>query len=93
MIPVEEVPEPPVVRGDCLPGGSNAARPCLWTGCRYYMGTKTGNSVCVLDIADQGGITLEEIAEMFGLTRERIRQIEARALVKLKRRPGTQNLL
>ena len=68
------------------------ARPCLWTGCRYYMGTKTGDSVCVLDIADQGGITLEEIAEMFGLTRERIRQIEALALAKLKRR-GTLHVL
>jgi len=31
----------------------------------------------------QGGLTLQEIASMMDLTKERIRQIEARALMKL----------
>jgi len=35
---------------------------------------------CSLDVADRGGSTLEEIAAFLGLTRERIRQIEERAL-------------
>jgi hypothetical protein len=35
---------------------------------------------CSLDVADQGGRTLDEIADMMGLTRERIRQIETEAL-------------
>jgi DNA-directed RNA polymerase sigma subunit (sigma70/sigma32) len=33
----------------------------------------------------RGNYTLEEIAEMMGLTRERVRQIEANALRKLRR--------
>ena len=33
----------------------------------------------------RGNFTLEEIAEMMGLTRERVRQIEAMALRKLRR--------
>lgn len=33
---------------------------------------------------DRGTHTLEEVGQMFGLTRERIRQIEARALAKLR---------
>lgn len=33
----------------------------------------------------RGNYTLEEIAEMMGLTRERVRQIEAMALRKLRR--------
>ena len=35
---------------------------------------------------DSDGLTLQEIADKFRLSRERIRQIEARALEKLKKR-------
>lgn len=31
---------------------------------------------CVLDVADRGGATLEEVADIIGVSRERIRQIE-----------------
>lgn len=39
---------------------------------------------CVLDIADQGRITLEKIGEIMNLTRERVRQLEASAATKLR---------
>jgi hypothetical protein len=39
---------------------------------------------CALDIADRGGITLEEVGDIMNLTRERIRQLETRGLSKLK---------
>lgn len=39
---------------------------------------------CALDIAERGGITLEEVGEILNLTRERIRQLEVDALKKLK---------
>jgi hypothetical protein len=39
---------------------------------------------CSLDIADRNGITLEEVGEIMNLTRERIRQVEVRGLLKLK---------
>lgn len=35
---------------------------------------------CALDVADRGGSTLKEIGETLGVTRERIRQLEALAL-------------
>jgi hypothetical protein len=41
---------------------------------------------CALDVADRGGITLEEVGAIMNLTRERIRQIEIRGLAKLKSR-------
>lgn len=39
---------------------------------------------CALDVADKGGITLEEVGDIMNLTRERIRQVEGRGLVKLR---------
>jgi DNA-directed RNA polymerase sigma subunit (sigma70/sigma32) len=38
---------------------------------------------CALDIAERGGITLEEVGEIMNLTRERIRQLEMSGLTKL----------
>ncbi len=39
---------------------------------------------CALDVADQGGITLEEVGDIMNLTRERVRQVEAVGLEKLR---------
>jgi hypothetical protein len=39
---------------------------------------------CSLDVADRGGITLEEVGAILNLTRERIRQVEVRGLTRLK---------
>lgn len=39
---------------------------------------------CALDIADRGGITLEEVGEIMNLTRERVRQLETTGLAKLE---------
>ncbi|NNE17354.1 MAG: hypothetical protein HKN10_02645, partial [Myxococcales bacterium] len=35
---------------------------------------------CALDVADRGGITLEEVGEIMNLTRERVRQVETAGL-------------
>ena len=42
------------------------------------------SETCALDVAERGGITLEEVGEIMNLTRERIRQVEVRGLLKLK---------
>ena len=39
---------------------------------------------CALDVASQGGSTLEEVGEILNLTRERIRQVEVNGLLQLK---------
>jgi hypothetical protein len=39
---------------------------------------------CALDVAERGGVTLEEVGQIMNLTRERIRQVEVRGLQKLK---------
>lgn len=39
---------------------------------------------CALDVAEKGGITLEEVGDIMNLTRERIRQVEVSGLDKLR---------
>jgi len=43
---------------------------------------------CALDVADAGSQRLERVGELTNLTRERVRQIEVKALVKLGRSRG-----
>lgn len=40
---------------------------------------------CSLDVADRGGATLEDCGAIMNLTRERVRQLEVRGLVHVKR--------
>ena len=50
------------------------------------------NETCALDVADRNGITLEEVGEIMNLTRERIRQVEVRGLLKLRMTASTDGI-
>jgi hypothetical protein len=39
---------------------------------------------CALDVAERGGVTLEEVGDILNLTRERVRQVEVTGLTKLR---------
>jgi hypothetical protein len=43
------------------------------------------NQSCALDVAERGGVTLDEVGQVLGITRERTRQIVDIALVKVRR--------
>ena len=42
------------------------------------------SETCLLDVADRGGVTLEEVGGWLNLTRERVRQLEVHALGLLR---------
>ena len=84
----------PATRGDCI----NGPRPCPHVTCRHHTASDlvddpealkvfvdalAPNQTCSLDLAELGGMTLEEVGQIFGITRERIRQIESKALRRL----------
>jgi hypothetical protein len=106
--------ERPQTRGDCLAGGSNAARPCPWVSCAQHLALDVSEDngsikvtvpgangepdldamrdTCALDVADRGGLTLEEAGATMNLTRERLRQLEDAAQRQLKALPMTREL-
>lgn len=45
---------------------------------------------CSSDLADRGGMSLEEVGAVTNLTRERIRQVEVRGLAKIKDHSGDE---
>ena len=98
MLPLFEDPERPAARGECKEGERPCPYVSCKHHLYLDVNPETGSiklnfpdlevwemaETCSLDVADRGGITLEEVGEILNLTRERIRQVEVRGLLKLK---------
>jgi Sigma-70, region 4 len=86
----------PKVRSEC----ECVVRPCPWVTCRYHLAIDVSRGAarvnfpdlppsemvhsCALDVAEYGGLDLAEVGEMLNVTMERARQIEERALDKIR---------
>ncbi|HEU0034714.1 MAG TPA: sigma factor-like helix-turn-helix DNA-binding protein [Kofleriaceae bacterium] len=101
LYPVDEIDEPrPQTRAECR--GQARPCPWVSCKHHLYLDVNpmTGSikinfpdlepwelpHTCALDVAEAGALTLEQVGEITNLTRERIRQVEARGLVKLRER-------
>jgi Sigma-70, region 4 len=98
LLPILEDPDRPRTRGECMtdvrPCPYVSCKHHLYLDVNPETGSIKLNfpdlevwemaETCSLDVADRGGITLEEVGEILNLTRERIRQVEVRGLLKLK---------
>jgi hypothetical protein len=72
--------------------GDAAALICLRTQCRFHLEHRGYGEHrlhptrdCALVVANEGEHTVEEVAAILGASRERVREIEERALHKLRR--------
>lgn len=93
----EPPPQRPRTRADCAAGPRPcphvSCKHHLYLDVSPYTGTIKINFPdievwemrvsCALDIADNGGMRLEDVGELMNVTRERARQIEIQALTKL----------
>lgn len=68
-----------------------ASEPCRQTQCRYHLEHRSYGEHqlkptrdCALVVANEGERTLEEVAAVLGVSDERVRQVEERALRKLR---------
>lgn len=51
----------------------------------HHFVNPSGQVYCILDEADAGERTLEEVADILGLSKERVRQIETKVMRRLGR--------
>jgi hypothetical protein len=98
LLPLFEDPDRPQTRAECKEGPRPCPYVSCKHHLYLDVNPETGSiklnfpdlevwemaETCSLDVADRGGITLEEVGEILNLTRERIRQVEVRGLLKLK---------
>ena len=75
---------------ECLDSDAPGAG-CSHTDCRYHLANRgycehhlRPTRDCSLDVANEGPHTLDEVAEVLGVSGERVRQIEEQALGQLK---------
>jgi hypothetical protein len=75
----------------CRKKGSSITEICQDDACEWRLKNETFFN-CTWVACNFGPFTLEEVGEMMGVTRERIRQIEAKALKKLQHKKRRDQL-
>ena len=74
-----------VIKGEtCFGVHKKLNMPCDSQECRYWQSMCGNHQNCVINAAETGPLTLQEVGDIFGVTRMRICQIEKAAKQLLK---------
>tara|TARA_Y100000310_G_scaffold275027_1_gene291410 strand:- start:63 stop:323 length:261 start_codon:yes stop_codon:yes gene_type:complete len=66
---------------------------CLVTECRLWIDYEKEHNCCLISVYENGNMTLREAADRLGISFARVKQIEVKALEKLKKRISSARLL
>ena len=70
----------------------NTKKGCEVKECRLWIDFKEDYNCCVVSIYEHGAMTLREVAKRLGISFARVKQIETKALKKLKENPDATTL-
>jgi DNA-directed RNA polymerase sigma subunit (sigma70/sigma32) len=59
---------------------------CTVTDCRLWIDYKEEHNCCLIAVYQNGSMTLRQIGERLGISFARVKQIETKALKRLKKR-------
>jgi len=70
----------------------DTAAHCSVKECRLWVDFEEDHNCCLISIYEHGAMTLRQIAERLGISFARVKQIETKALKKLKEHPDATTL-
>ena len=65
---------------------------CDVADCRLWVEFDEDHNCCLISIHEHGAMTLREVAKRLGISFARVKQIETKALKRLKDNPGATTL-
>jgi len=71
----------------------NTKKRCDVADCRLWVDFEEHYNCCLISIYEHGAMTLREVAKRLGISFARVKQIETKALNKLKDNPDASTLL
>jgi RNA polymerase sigma factor (sigma-70 family) len=75
----------------CFDAHKKFNKKCRNTKCRYWENLNTHNN-CIINMSNERQYTLQEIGEIFDITRMRVCQIEKKAIKKIKSKIKSEDL-
>ena len=69
----------------CFTAHKNCEKSCVNEKCRYWHNLEKSNNCIINKVNENKDLTLQEIGELFDITRMRVCQIEKSSLKKLNR--------
>jgi hypothetical protein len=77
----------------CFKAHSNKKKCCEISKCRYWHNIESSYNCIINKVNEEKDLTLQEIGDLFNITRMRVCQIEKQTLSKIKKQNKSTNFL